>query len=84
MCPRHSLTGRLGLLAPRQSLPRHCRVIQVRTEFAEQADAEKALGIEPLPFMVETEPAKVSTPVGYPTSTGRTARSAAAPSAVYM
>jgi hypothetical protein len=48
---------------------------QVRTEFAEQAAAEKALGIEPLPFMVETEPAKVSrccsSPLNPTSSTGR-------------
>jgi hypothetical protein len=53
----HSLTSRRGALAPRRC--RGTAASQVRTEFAEQADAEKALGIEPLPFMVETEPSKV-------------------------
>ena len=57
--PGHSVTtSRLGALAPRRC--RGTGASQVRTEFAEQAAAEKALGIEPLPFMVETEPAKVS------------------------
>ncbi len=60
--PRHSLTSCGVCHGTAAALPRRCRgtaASQVRTESAEQAAAEKALGIEPLPFMVETEPAKV-------------------------